>query len=105
MAVATLTSLRTNPTKTRPQRLLVAAKGRELVPAIRRPGIFAVARVHRLLVPVAYGINSHSLNSEIDEIFPGHLCAPLAQREVVLFRAPLIAVARNPDLRGRRASH
>src|SRR5262249_59096080 len=65
----------------------------EMRAAVLRPGRFIVPRVERELLAVAHGPDAIARNAERDEVRLHRYRPPLAERQVVLGRAALVAMS------------
>src|SRR5688572_12919990 len=73
--------------------------------AVLRPGLLVVARRHRLFLAVADGLDAAVGDAQDGHHLLHRLGAPLAEREVVLPAAALVAVALDADAGVALVSH
>src|SRR5881409_3254784 len=72
----------------------------ELVPAVLGPGVLAVAGIERPFLPVGDHLEPPVGDTLAGQVALGRGGAPVAQRQVVLVAAPLVAVAGHPEPHG-----
>src|SRR5262245_44378993 len=69
----------------------------EVAAPVLGPRGLVVTHGNRLLLAEADGRNAGGIHAEVDQVALGRLCTALAQREVVLLGAALVAVALDLD--------
>src|SRR3989441_271606 len=69
----------------------------ELIVAVLRPGLLVVARVERPLFAVGHRLEATAVDAVAHEVLLGGRRAPVAEGEVVLVRAALVAVPGDAD--------
>ena len=73
----------------------------EVRAAVLLPAVFRLLGAEGALLAVGDGADPGRVDAERDQVLAGRVCAPVAEREVVLGRAAVVAVAFDQELRAR----
>src|SRR5207248_8886981 len=84
-------------TRTKPFLEVASALRLHVVPPVLAPAVLVMPLAAGLLLAVAHGPDARSVHTEVHQVLLRRVGAPLAEREVVLGGAALVAVSFDAD--------